>query len=1206
MRKILPILLFLLPLASLAQKYDFNNGEYTNFFRDRTTHRIYTITNDLGVGAAGGAGTPGIPTEIVTNQTHKQMKSTIAGLHEGGGVSLDSGFVFMGGSSSFCQLGNGLTTGPSTTYEILTDANGVIFDSITQVSGGWAPVNSYPFYAAIKQYNPSSTQNNAVWIWGDGGTLGLGSCLKPTPTFVGGFGSSEVVVSVTAINSSIHAVCSDGTVWVLGGTDDYAANTGVNATPTTWTQITIPGGVPIAYVVKGNAFTYYVSTDGNSLFGNGEFGWLIKNQATASFSPVNTPVLLNSFYPSSIFPISNMVAAHTSYMILSTANKLFTGGSNETGQCGTGPTIIWPLYTTGGTTNYNGTPAPWNWNVGMGEYVQQCTQVLANSGITFTQISGGILYSFFFTVQGIQNGVYVILSAGRNKAAGISYGIVFADVTGTRIGAAYHMGLNEVYWAYELDPLTIFVEIIASCPGCADGALTGTPCSFGTDAPSRPNTNLVPHLVVTPFGGGFSWSAATTTTDAGHKILWPHSFITQTAGTAQDMGARAGKAGYVTGLSAGSYTIVDTIVDNSFDTVQVSASFTVPALTQTTWFVDSLLGSDANAGDSLHPLQTVGGVDALTLVAGDTVKFKRGYHYPGTLRVTASGTPASPIVIMAYGSGAAPYYGSLLTVAMSGGGANQTGTCSGCTPKTRLVVFNDTLGTVARTPNAPFVLNYTPGSSTTTQLAVNSADLTALGTIVGDTVGIWPFSYATFKGTITAQATSTITFSPAMPTGFTGGIGYWVVGTPPDVSAEYLYSGGAGGTLTVNGSAGQRVRAAGVDTAVAFYGAYIRMIDGNVSGANTALVYLGGVADSLFHDTLTYSGQDGIVINAKRVHINRVSTNYCQNIGVNNLSTADTGMSLLNSVILNSGMTPGMNQNGNSQSIGVVSPVYGTVIRGNIIGITGFNGIYTGGADSIFVRFNFGYSYNQHGIDGGWAYLWRNSGLSKPVGDHIDSNLIINGGGPYSFFGKGITKSSAVYGIYFDSHENGDTATHNTIWHNISGGWQNHGPSNVFTNNTVGESGYAAVNNEEKAGVATITGTVVSNNTIYGDSTGDFLIRLTTPAADLLTMMTANNNTFIHFSLTSTFFTLSSTDAGTSRTIASWRTATGQDAASTFINQTLQLATNQTFSLATISFPYVGFYNGKYYRNKISLPALTGQPLQLINPGTWWRFKKHP
>ena len=76
----------------------------------------------------------------------------------------------------------------------------------------------------------------------------------------------------------------------------------------------------------------------------------------------------------------------------------------------------------------------------------------------------------------------------------------------------------------------------------------------------------------------------------------------------------------------------------------------------TTYYVDSVAGLDGNNGiTTATPWQTLAKVNALAILPGDTILFKRGCAWSGALApANAQGALGSPIVFDAYGSGAAP------------------------------------------------------------------------------------------------------------------------------------------------------------------------------------------------------------------------------------------------------------------------------------------------------------------------------------------------------------------------------------------------------------------------------------------------------------------------------------------------------------------------------------------------------------------------
>lgn len=73
------------------------------------------------------------------------------------------------------------------------------------------------------------------------------------------------------------------------------------------------------------------------------------------------------------------------------------------------------------------------------------------------------------------------------------------------------------------------------------------------------------------------------------------------------------------------------------------------------YYLDAVGGDDTAAGTSpADAWQSLSRLTAATLAPGDTVAFKRGTTFTGSATIADSGTRAAPILLTAYGSGAAP------------------------------------------------------------------------------------------------------------------------------------------------------------------------------------------------------------------------------------------------------------------------------------------------------------------------------------------------------------------------------------------------------------------------------------------------------------------------------------------------------------------------------------------------------------------------
>jgi hypothetical protein len=87
----------------------------------------------------------------------------------------------------------------------------------------------------------------------------------------------------------------------------------------------------------------------------------------------------------------------------------------------------------------------------------------------------------------------------------------------------------------------------------------------------------------------------------------------------------------------------------------------------TTYYVDSVSGSDTNSGTStMTPWKTLTKVNGVTFVAGDSILFHAGGTWAGQLHPLGSGSSAAPITISSYSTGAMPIING---ASLSGGGA---------------------------------------------------------------------------------------------------------------------------------------------------------------------------------------------------------------------------------------------------------------------------------------------------------------------------------------------------------------------------------------------------------------------------------------------------------------------------------------------------------------------------------------------------------
>ena len=113
-----------------------------------------------------------------------------------------------------------------------------------------------------------------------------------------------------------------------------------------------------------------------------------------------------------------------------------------------------------------------------------------------------------------------------------------------------------------------------------------------------------------------------------------------------------------TPTQAADQSVAIQVLDTARSSASESLTFSVVAPSSSSfraYYVDSTSGSDSNDGTSESaPWRTIAKVNASSFAPGDHILFKRGDSWRELLAISSSGTSGNPIVIDAYGNGAAP------------------------------------------------------------------------------------------------------------------------------------------------------------------------------------------------------------------------------------------------------------------------------------------------------------------------------------------------------------------------------------------------------------------------------------------------------------------------------------------------------------------------------------------------------------------------
>src|SRR5665647_54836 len=180
----------------------------------------------------------------------------------------------------------------------------------------------------------------------------------------------------------------------------------------------------------------------------------------------------------------------------------------------------------------------------------------------------------------------------------------------------------------------------------------------------------------------------------------------------------------------------------------------------------SVTGNDTNNGTSTStPWQTISKFNSVfsSRSPGDSLLFKRGDTFYGSLTISSSGSSGSPITIGAYGTGARPIITGFTTLSSwtSLGSGIYEDSCSACQPSLNMVTFQDTLQPMGRWPK----LSASNGGYLTigthrVDTFLTSTGLSGALNYVGGEVVARKYDWIMDRARITVQSDTTITCWP--------------------------------------------------------------------------------------------------------------------------------------------------------------------------------------------------------------------------------------------------------------------------------------------------------------------------------------------------------------------------------------------------------------------------------------------------------------
>jgi parallel beta-helix repeat protein len=524
----------------------------------------------------------------------------------------------------------------------------------------------------------------------------------------------------------------------------------------------------------------------------------------------------------------------------------------------------------------------------------------------------------------------------------------------------------------------------------------------------------------------------------------------------------------------------------------------------------------AQAQSKATPWQSITKLNSFynSLKPGDSVLFKRGDTFAGTITPTKSGTAALPIIFSSWGTGAKPVLTGLVSTGAwvnMGGGIYEAPVALGAATA-NVCTLNGVGQPLGRYPNADAAnAGYLNIDSHTADAQIVSSVLNTAVNWTGADIVFRKNHWQITKGTVTSNTATVVNYSETSAYQPINNYGFFLQNNPNtlDEYGEWYYNPATkmimmyfGATTPVNGS----VRVAAIDYLVNInVESYMTFKGITFFGCNNTAI-TGFTVNGLTVNNCDFisCGVNAIFINLSTGMVvsncNFQNTNNC---GI--VSRNETAAQITNDTLTNTGIIAGMGQPTDGASYeGVIITGTNAVVTNNIVANVGYNGIDFGGSNTI-VKNNYINNFDLIKDDGGAIYTDAANldSLHNNTGIQLVNNIIVNTiGAPAGTTGTFIGCAS---GIYLDDNTTGVTITGNSVSNCITGLYFHHARNIIATGNTFFNN-TAQMFFVHTAVQFTVKNNTVNNNIIYSEYKAQQNISLQSSYNDIRNFATFNNN----------------------------------------------------------------------------------------------------
>jgi hypothetical protein len=543
------------------------------------------------------------------------------------------------------------------------------------------------------------------------------------------------------------------------------------------------------------------------------------------------------------------------------------------------------------------------------------------------------------------------------------------------------------------------------------------------------------------------------------------------------------------------------------------------------------------------------------LKPGDSVLFRRGDVFYGSINIDVSGTNTAPIVFGSYGNGEQPVITGFNSLSgwKSTGNNNMVWEATLPNPVTsvNMVTVEGQSKPMGRYPNSSNPnKGYLSITSHIGSTQITGKDLSSGTNWTNGEIIIRKTRWQIERGTITQHNGSTVTFNT--PTGFEpeDNFGFFIQNHPGtlDQKGEWYFDRSANKLLVFFGStipANSVIQAATIDNVVMLVGKN-NIVFENLSfqGANSHMFRIQNSSNiSIKNCNVLFSGFDSFFIeHTSNFSVQNTTIENSNNGGI--LCYDCHGTYIAKNTIKNVGVNPGM---GKPEAVHTGIQVTGSnhTITNNNMDSIGYNAINFDG-DSVLVKNNFINHFGFVTDDGGGIYTWNGfTPLRTYKKRQVIGNIILNGIGAGA--GTNSTGYNAMHGIYMDDKTGAVEIADNTVAYCGLGGIYVHNAFglSISNNNLYCNEKQLILTSDEHSGGVLIRDVNMKENVLFSKKSDQYVAYSTTNNNDLDNMGSFDKNYYCRPADDNLIFYTSYNNAGTrissENNLVQWQSIVNQD-----------------------------------------------------------------